>query len=274
MYFYETLFKWSELGQDFVQHKRIVDKHLDNVIRQAIKSRQLASDHRVMSFLDILIDSHLQNPTLMSISDISDHLSTFVFAGHDTSALSVCFALYLVGHYPHVQQRIQQEVDQLDLANDTCNWIKNLTYLEQVIHETMRLYPPAPFIGRFTTKAIDYDHIRIPDNTDVIVSIYDIHRNVQHWPHPEIFDPDRFAPEVAKNRHPYAFIPFSGGPRNCIGKSQAMLETKSILAHIFKQYEVLSIQPRDTLRIAANVTIHMKESMSIKFIERRDVFLF
>lgn len=103
------------------------------------------------------------------------------------------------------------------------NWkqLSNLNYMERVIKESMRLYPSVTSLTRYVTKEIkSKSGYTIPKGCELFINIYDIHRDEKHWPDPEKFDPDRFLPDNCVNRHPFAYMPFSAGPRNCLGKGK------------------------------------------------------
>lgn len=106
-----------------------------------------------------------------------------------------------------------------DNTDPTLFELQNLTYTEMCIKESLRMYPSVPLISRLASKDIDtFSGYRIPKGTHIHIHIYDMHHNPEIYPDPEKFDPDRFLPENSMNRHPFAFLPFSGGSRNCIGK--------------------------------------------------------
>lgn len=131
-----------------------------------------------------------------------------------------------MGNNLEVQEKIAEEMDSLFGGSDRPATIKDLNemkYLERVIKESMRMYPPVPFIGRITSEEVEIAGYQIPKNCFINIEIFKILRDPDHFPNPEKFDPDRFLPENSNSRHPYAYIPFSAGPRNCIGKQMRYL---------------------------------------------------
>ena len=172
----------------------------------------------------------------MSDALIRDQLLTLIIAGHDTSTALLAWSLYLLATHPDVQQAAQAEVDQVlgeqppDFAQ-----IAELRYLDQIVNETLRLYPPIHLGSRIAAADLEFQGYPIPAGQRVLYSIYLTHRDPRCWHDPEVFDPDRFSPEQAQQRAPYTFLPFGGGARNCIGTAFAQVEAKVILARILQK---------------------------------------
>ncbi|MEJ2600611.1 MAG: cytochrome P450 [Anaerolineales bacterium] len=168
---------------------------------------------------------------------IRDQLLTMLIAGHDTSTALLAWALYLFGRYPEVMQRAQDEVDRVigwDRAD--LESINQLEYLDLVIKEVLRLYPPIHIGNRRAATDLEFQGYRIPSGQRVVYSIYLTHRMPEYWPDPQRFDPQRFSPEQARLRPHYAYVPFGGGPRNCIGFAFAQVEVKIVLARLLQKF--------------------------------------
>jgi cytochrome P450 len=141
-----------------------------------------------------------------------------------------------------------------------------MKYLEQCIKECLRLYPPIQIIGRQTIKEFTVNNkYLIPFNSTVYVPLVCVHRDPQTFPNPEVFDPKRFSPELRKNRNPYSFIPFSAGPRNCIGQKFALLEEKAILATIFRKYKIQSFVYRNEIKMDISILLRPSNKLKMKF---------
>jgi cytochrome P450 len=141
-----------------------------------------------------------------------------------------------------------------------------MKYLEQCIKESLRLYPPIQMIGRQTIKEFTVNNkYFIPSNSTVYVPLLCVHRDPQTFSNPEVFDPSRFSPEMCKNRNPYSFIPFSAGPRNCIGQKFALLEEKTFLATIFRKYKIQSFVHRNEIKIDISIVIKPSNKLKMKF---------
>lgn len=170
---------------------------------------------------------------------IRDQLLTMLIAGHDTSTALLAWALYLLAQDCDVQIRARDEVDALlGKRAPELGDMGQLNFLDQVIKEALRLYPPIHLGSRIAAQDFEFDEFVIPAGTRVLYSIYLSHRHPDFWENPHRFDPDRFAPEVARQRPPYLYLPFGGGPRNCIGTAFAQVEAKVVLARLLQRYEL------------------------------------
>ncbi len=176
---------------------------------------------------------------------IRDQLLTMLIAGHDTSTALLAWTLYLLGRHPPVLARVQAEVEAA-LGNEppTPDRLDRLPYLEQVIQESLRLYPPIHAGMRRAAADLEFQGYRIPAGARVLFSIYLTHRQPRYWPQPHRFDPDRFTPARQKERPPYVYVPFGTGPRTCIGYAFAQVETKVVLARLLQTFNWQAVPAR------------------------------
>jgi cytochrome P450 len=172
---------------------------------------------------------------------ICDELVLFLLAGHDTTSTALTYALWALGHRPEMQQRVAAEAAALGDRPLTHEDVPRLRYTVQVLHEALRLCPPAPALGRTVMADIEVDGYRLPAGTCAVVAIYAMHRDPALWEDPLRFDPDRFSPERSKGRDRWQYLPFGGGPRACIGDHFAMLEAVLALATILRRAEIQSL---------------------------------
>ncbi|WP_030193167.1 cytochrome P450 [Streptomyces sp. NRRL S-87] len=187
-------------------------------------------------------------------AELRDQVLIFLLAGHETTATSLAFALHLLAKHPEQQARAREEVrrvlgDRTPGAADA----DALPYLTQVLKEAMRLYPAAPVIGRRAVADAEIDGQLVPAGADVIVAPWVTHRHPRYWPDPERFDPDRFTPEAEKARERYAWFPFGGGPRACIGQHFSMLESVVALAMVLRAYELEAVTQE--VPVGAGITL-------------------
>jgi len=172
---------------------------------------------------------------------IADELFAFVFGGHDTTATTLAYSLWAVGRDPVIQNRLATEVAGIGDRPLTVDDVPRLPHTVRVIHEALRLCPPGAVVTRMTMRDTVVDGFRIPRGTNVLVGIYTLHRDPELWEQPELFDPDRFSPERSAGRDRWQYLPFGGGPRNCIGDHFAMLEATLGLASIVRTAEITAL---------------------------------
>lgn len=179
----------------------------------------------------------------MDDTQLRDEALTLFLAGHETTASALSWTLALLSQHPAVARRLRAEVvDALGDAPPTFEDLARLPYTGQVLDEAMRLYPPAWTLARRAQRPDTIGGFHIPDQAYVIICPYATHRHPAIWDNPEGFDPDRFAPDAAAARPRFAYFPFGGGPRLCIGQSFALMEAKLILARV-TQRVALSLVP-------------------------------
>jgi len=171
-----------------------------------------------------------------------------MFEGHDTTSAAVVWTLYFIAKHPDVQQKLYDELVSVvgesgDITNDNAPKLK---YLEMVNKEALRIKPSVPVIMRTLTEDLQLDDITIPAGCAAAIRIWEMHRDPQYWDQPEKFDPDRWLPDRSKNYHPYQYIPFSAGPRNCIG-TQPHLFSLWVLMHNSQVKSLPSSRTRPSL---------------------------
>ncbi|NJQ03483.1 cytochrome P450 [Streptomyces zingiberis] len=200
-------------------------------------------------------------------AEIRDQVLVFLIAGHETTATSLTFALHLLGHHPEVQERAREEVERvLGDRPPTAADLDALPYLTQVLKESMRLYPAAPVFGRNAVRETVIDGVTIPAGGEALVVPWAIHRHPDHWEDPERFDPDRFLPERERDRPRYAWLPFGGGPRACIGQHFSMLESVLALAAFLRAFTIES--PAAGITLGVGVTLQIGSPVRARLIPR------
>lgn len=194
-------------------------------------------------------------------TEVREQVLIFLLAGHETTATALAFALHLLARHPEERRRARDEVDRV-LGGPggrvpTAQDMEALPYLTMVVKEAMRLYPSAPVIGRRAVVGTEIDGVRIPAGADVLVSPWVTHRHPGHWDEPERFDPERFTAEAEAGRPRYAWFPFGGGPRACIGQHLSMLESVLALAVLLQAYDV-EAPADDEVPLGAAITLIAK----------------
>jgi cytochrome P450 len=178
----------------------------------------------------------------LSDEEIRDELIVFMLAGHDTTSTTLTYALWALGRHLDLQDKVRAEVAGIGDRELTPADLPRLGYTTQVLHEALRLCPPAAVIGRTAMRDIDVDGYLVPAGTTVVYGIYAVHRDPALWENPLAFDPDRFSPHNCAGRDRWQYLPFGGGPRSCIGDHFAMLEATLALATIIRRIEIRSTE--------------------------------
>jgi cytochrome P450 len=207
-------------------------RELDDYLYQLIDARrQAAADSP-----DLL--SQLAAEPELAPALIRDQLLTMLIAGHDTSTALLAWAMYLLGKHPDALARAKEEVDQTLAGRppDHRNLL-GLQYLDLVIKETLRLYPPIHVGNRLTNSPVKFQDYHIPQGQRVMYSIYLTHRDPQFWPDPDQFRPERFSPQSQRTHTAFSYVPFGGGPRPCIGAAFAQVEAKVVLARLLQTFD-------------------------------------
>lgn len=173
----------------------------------------------------------------MSDQQLRDEVLTLLLGGHETTAMALTWTWFLLSQHPDVEHRLHAELDTvLSGQLPTVEHLEALPYTHMVIQEAMRLYPPVFGFTRFATASDEMAGYTIPARSIIFLSSYCTHRHSAFWEKPETFDPERFTPERSAGRPRFAYFPFGGGPRQCIGNSFAMLEARLVLATIAQRY--------------------------------------
>uniref|UniRef100_A0A5F4VTL8 Cytochrome P450 family 4 subfamily F member 2 n=1 Tax=Callithrix jacchus TaxID=9483 RepID=A0A5F4VTL8_CALJA len=249
----DFLYYLSPNGRRFRRACRLVHDFTDAVIRE--RRRTLPSQgvddflrakakSKTLDFIDVLLLSKDEDGKELSDEDIRAEADTFMFEGHDTTASGLSWVLYHLAKHPEYQERCRQEVQELLKGREPkeIEWddLAVLPFLTMCVKESLRLHPPVPVISRRVTQDVVVPDGRvIPKGVICLISVFGTHHNPAVWPDPEVYNPFRFDPENIKERSPLAFIPFSAGPRNCIGQAFAMAEMKVVLALTLLHFRVL-----------------------------------
>ncbi|CAN7938527.1 unnamed protein product [Ixodes hexagonus] len=221
------------------------------------------------TLMDILLKAHLQN-NRYTVEDVKKDIDTVFGAGNDTTTSAICWTLYLLGHDLRTQAKVHDELDGI-LGSDvnreiTTDDLKQMKYLDCCLKEGLRLYPSFPYIGRVLDHDLEIDGYRIPKDVSCFINIYSLHRNPDHFKDPEEFIPERFMRQEMTSRHPFSYIPFSGGPKNCLGIDRhsslrqrfATVESKLILAKVLSKFTIQSTRPVIQIKVTFEVIIRAR----------------
>jgi cytochrome P450 len=228
---------------------------LESLITRIIDARIGAPHDEPSDLLDLLLAAgHDEQP--LTRAEIQDEVMTLVCAGHETTANALTWALTLLSRYPAAHERLVAEVDHVlggrdPLAAD----VDALPWAQSVVSETMRLYPPVWHIERDAAQDDDISGVPVSVGDTIGISPYLLHRHPEFWPDPDKFDPQRFMPGSASTRPRYAYLPFGGGRRICVGAGLAQMEVTLAVA-VLAQTARVELVPTAPLRARADVTLH------------------
>lgn len=190
-----------------------------------------------------------------------DQVIGFTFAGHDTTSLALTVALYELGTRPALRERFHAELEAvLDGATPTRDDVADLELTRRVVREAVRLHPPVHTIPRETTRAVDLGEYRLPAGAAVSISAYRLHRDERFWDDPASFRPARWT-ETSPREKGFAYVPFGGGPRACIGRRFALLEATLVLATIGQRFH---LEPRSSLELVAEMTTQPADGVPVR----------
>ena len=242
---------------------------LDTVVNQIIAQRRTANQDKddLLSMLMLARDEETGEG--MNNKQLRDEVMTLLLAGHETTAVALSWALYLLARHPAVARRLEAEVDAVltggrPVAIDD---LPQLPYTRMIIDETLRLYPPAYAIARWAQDEDQVGGYRVAAQSAVTLFPYITHRHPDFWPHPDTFDPERFTPQQAADRPRYAYVPFGGGPRQCIGNIFALTEAQLILALLAQRYR-WQLATDKPVEIEPLITLHPKNGLPMRLYAR------
>jgi cytochrome P450 len=190
----------------------------------------------------------------------------FLLAGHETTATSLTFALHLIGHHPDVQERVRAEADAVLGPTPQAEDVLELRYTTMVVKEAMRLFPAAHSMGRISTGADRVCGYDVPADVAVVLSPWATHRHPSFWEESERFDPERFAPGRETQRHRYAYFPFGGGPRACIGQYFSMLEAVLVTAQLVRAFHLAT--EGGPVALSTGITLRPAETLPCRIAPR------
>ncbi|KAI5641922.1 cytochrome p450 domain-containing protein [Phthorimaea operculella] len=219
------------------------------------------------AFLDLLLLAEVDGQRIDD-EHIREEVDTFMFEGHDTTTTGIVFTLYCLSKFRDTQEKVFEEQKAIfggDFNRDpTFSEMQKMKYLDLVIKESMRMFSPVPGIQRFITEDTELAGVRVPKNTTCLVNIYSLHRNPKVWENPMEFRPERFENPL---KDPFAFLAFSAGARNCMGQKFAMLEMKTTISAIVRNFKILPSDLPDP-NVGMVLVLRSQNGVHIKLEER------
>jgi cytochrome P450 len=252
------------------RYRRAV-RELDGLIYRIIADRRRASE-RPNDLLGMLLEARDETGQHMTDRQLRDEVMTVILAGHETTALALGWTFYLLAKHPQVEERLAAEIEGALKGNPpTAASLARMPYLEQVLKESLRLYPPAYILTRTAIEPCEVGGYVIPIGATVLISPWVMHRNPRFYKEPEIFNPDRWN-DAGKsgngNAAPrFAYLPFGGGPRVCIGAAFALMEARLLIASILQRFR-FELAPKPPVEPLPVITLRPRHGLWGTFMDR------
>lgn len=263
--------RWAaELANQLM--KLIQDRKIDEMNRQNYDVLECGREKNALNVIERCFLQ--QREGNFSEQNITDQMTVIITAGVDTSSMAVFSTLLLLAMHPEHQDKVVKEL--IDILEDadcdvTHEHASRMTYLECAIKEALRLFPPAPMFFRQCSDDVVVTCGKIPKGTIIVTNIAHLHRNPTYWgPLSNQFDPTRFLPENSMDRPLYSYLPFSGGPRNCIGLKYAYISTKIVIARLLRKFKFTTDLKIDEIRTKLHIVLEISNEYPLK-IERRTI---
>jgi cytochrome P450 len=224
----------------------------------------------LLSLLVGLREAGLTDTGMLSDERLRDQMVTIIFAGHDTTTTSLTFAFWALANHPEVRQQFHAEVDALD-GPPTMDDVDELTYTDKVLTETLRMFPPVYSLPRETAGDVAFGGYRVPEGERLMLPIRLVQRDARWFDDPDTFRPERWTKQFRQDLHDFAYAPFGGGPRICIGRQFALLEAKLALATIGREYELYWLgenDPDGEPPVSPQMTTRMEQGQEFLVTER------
>jgi cytochrome P450 len=242
---------------------------IDRIVFRIIAERR-ASRADEGDLLSMLLEAQDEDGSQMTDSQLRDEVMTLFLAGHETTALALSWSWYLLATHPEAEKKFHEELATvLQGRSPTVEDLPRLRFTERIAKETMRLYPPAYAVGREALEDTEFGGFRVPKGSQVFAFQWVTQRDARYFENPDAFDPDRWMPERSERLPKYAYFPFGGGPRQCIGNYFAMMEIVLLLATIGQRFK-FSLEPDHKVEVLPVLSLRPKNGIKVR-VERRGV---
>ncbi|XP_014211164.1 probable cytochrome P450 4aa1 isoform X2 [Copidosoma floridanum] len=272
---FDWIYSWTSAGRRERKQREDLSAACRKIIGERREARRSnGAPARKSSLLEYMLE--LKSREWFGDEDIVNECCTFMLAGQDSVGTATAMSLFLLATHPEWQAKCIEELDGIFEAGGdprrppTMHDLKAMRVLECCIKEALRLYPSVPLFARTLGEDLRLGKHVIPAGCGVVVLPYTTHRLAHHFPEPHAFRPERFSPENSEKRHPYAYLPFSAGPRNCIGNKFAMLEMKVMISAILRRYHLGSVEGKTEVRPKFRFTVRAAGGLWVKITQRVD----
>ncbi|XP_032675659.1 cytochrome P450 4V2-like isoform X2 [Odontomachus brunneus] len=278
----DIIFNFTSLRREQQRLLNIIHSTAEEVIQQRENARNNLVENKNQSakpsrkiYLDILMEASDDGKKLTR-KEIIDEITTINCTGFDTVANTLNFLMFMLANFQEVQRKVYEELLEIYGMQDPKSApvkfedLQHMNYMECVIKETMRLFPVGSILGRQLNADLQIGEYTLPKGAEVLIAVLDMHRNEKYWPKALTFDPDRFLPENMANIHPNSYIPFSYGPRNCLGMKYAMVSMKAFTATLLRTF-ILKVNKRvkiEEIKVKVTTVLTPVNSLKVR-IEKR-----
>lgn len=250
-------------------HRRYFNavSEIDRIVFRMIAERR-ASGYDEGDLLSMLLQAQDDDGSQMSDAQLRDEVMTLFLAGHETTALALSWSWYLLAAHPEAERKFHAELDRvLSGRAPNVSDLPNLKYTEMIAKEAMRLYPPAYAVGREAIEETEIGGYRVPKGTQLFAFQWVTHRDQRYFNNPDNFEPERWLGETSERLPKYAYFPFGGGPRQCIGNYFAMMEIVLLLATIGQRFR-FSLVPGRAYEVWPSMSLRPKNGIPVVVSER------
>jgi cytochrome P450 len=261
--FSDLLPKWIPIPgrREFVRDLGALHETVNQMIAKCRQDKELSAGLIQMLINSVDEESHQQ----MTEEQLFDEVMTVFIAGYETTATALAWLSIILQDHPEVLGKLRTEInDVLGARLPSFEDVHHLVYARQVFMETLRMYTVAPFLPRSSNEADRLGNYYLPANALILVSYHGVHHNPRVWDNPEVFDPERFAPERMAGQHPFAYVPFSAGPRKCAGDEFALMEGPLVMAMMLQRYN-LNLLSNQTFAAGIGATMRPRHGVKATF---------
>jgi cytochrome P450 len=238
--------------------------NINAAVYEIIRQRRSSDKQASQDLLSILMHARDEDGSRMTDEQVRDELMTFLLAGHETTALALSWALYMLSRNDEAEEKLHEEVDRVLAGRLPSVFdLPSLLFIESIVKETMRLYPPAWSVARTAINDFELDGYRVPAGANIVMSQWIMHRDQRFFSEPEKFEPDRWSTSACQNLPRFAYFPFGGGPRQCIGASFATIEAVLILGTIARRFRLVAVDKTPVLPVPS-ITLRPKDPIRMR----------
>ena len=254
--------------RSFMDGIKYINQAVTNIIK--LRRQQGATGADYKDLLQLMIDAGATDNSGLTDSEIVAQSSTVMLAGYETTSSCAIFTAYLLAFNSDVQDKLIQEIKRVCQKKDiTYDMLAQMPYLNMVIHESLRMYPPGYILLREATTTFQSKGYTFPKGIPVFIPVYGLHHDADVWPDPYTFNPERFTKDAVEARHPCSYLPFGLGLRNCIGMRFAMLQVKLLLARILSRYKFAICPETETpIKVIAATTLTPKNALYLRILSQ------